>query len=231
MLHRDPEPAELPNEKRARIPRRHVLAAGVSSAVLLFIIILAVNRCNRETGAGDAMAVTEPPERLEPAPVVLAVRPKPKDFRPDTYRPKQREGKTSGSIDLGSFSAGRDLVHVDDARVWWESDNDSGDTEDDHSMHRAMEAPLRRLIELVDRAGGTLKVQDAYRGSGVHNPRSLHKEGRALDLTCDELGLEELARLCWMAGFDWVYHEASSRGGSHVHVSIRRDHDSGPAPD
>ncbi|MFC1452487.1 hypothetical protein ACFLSJ_03985 [Verrucomicrobiota bacterium] len=112
-------------------------------------------------------------------------------------------------------------MYIDDPRVWWESDNDDKDTEDDHSIHRSLEAPLRRLIELVHERGGALEVQDAYRAGGVHNPRSLHKEGRALDVTCDEMSLEDLAKLCWAAGFDWVYHE--DRGtGPHVHCSVRR---------
>ncbi len=91
-------------------------------------------------------------------------------------------------------------------------------------MHHAIETPLRLLIELVHREGGTLEIHDAYRPEGVHNARSLHKEGRALDMTCDELGLERLACLCWAAGFDWVYYEASARGGAHVHCSVKRDH-------
>ena len=84
----------------------------------------------------------------------------------------------------------------------------------------SMEIPLRRLIELVDAEGGILKIQDTYRAEGVHNHRSLHKEGRAVDITCDELGLEKLSRLAWSAGFDWVYHEVPRNGGAHVHASV-----------
>lgn len=218
MIQTDPQPAELPEEARTQNRHRRILVAGVSSAMLLFLIGLAVSRCTRDTGEPVDLAPTTPPKR-----VLTAIREQPERFRANTYMPRQREGVTSGSIDLETFSAGRDLVFVDDPRVWWESDNDSSDTECDHSMYRSLELPLRRLIELVTQAGGRLKVQDAYRASGVHNPRSLHKEGRALDLTCDELGLEKLAKLCWMAGFDWVYHEAKSRGGAHVHVSVRRE--------
>jgi len=149
--------------------------------------------------------------------------------------PNLRESQASGSIDLASFSAGRDLTYVQDPRAWWESDNDTGDTECDHSVHCSVERPFLRLVNLVTEAGGTLKVQDCYRANGIHNPRSLHKEGRAIDVTCDELGLERLAKLCWAAGFDWVYHETPSSGGHHVHASVRRDHQDtpeayGPAP-
>jgi len=145
-------------------------------------------------------------------------------FRADTHRPPNNEGDTSGKRNADLFSAGRDLIFVDDSRVYWESDNDKNDVECDHSMHKSIEEPVRLLIELVCARGGTLEVQDAYRPSGVHNTRSLHKEGRAIDITCDELGLEALASLAWASGFDWVYFEKSSRGGAHVHVSVKRDH-------
>ena len=104
-----------------------------------------------------------------------------------------------------------------------ETEDDDTDTEDDHSVHRSLEAPLRRLIELVHRRGGILEVHEAYRATGVHNPRSLHTEGRAIDVTCDEFSLEELAKLCWAAGFDWVYYEGGSKvNGPHIHCSVRR---------
>jgi hypothetical protein len=149
------------------------------------------------------------------------VREEPRRFLANTYRPKKREGVASGSINPKTFFPKYDLIRIDDPRVWWESEHDKGDTEDDHVMHRAMREPVLRLIELVHQHGGTLKVQDAYRATGVHAPRSLHREGRAIDVTCDELGLEKLAKLCWAAGFDWVYFEAPKRGGAHIHASVR----------
>jgi hypothetical protein len=151
------------------------------------------------------------------------VRAVPKSFPRNHRMPGRREINYSVSIDKVPFNPELDLVRVDDSRVWWESEHDRGDTEDDHLMHRSMEIPLRRLIELVSLEGGTLKVQDAYRDTGIHTSKSLHKQGRAIDLTCDELGLERLAALTWAAGFDWVYHEAPSRGGHHVHASVRPD--------
>lgn len=152
----------------------------------------------------------------------FVLRAEPASFPAGSFMPDVSEGNASGSIDMGTFSAGRDLVYVDDRRVWWESENDKDDEEDDHSMHQSVEAPLRRLINLVDKEGGVLRIQDAYRGSGIHSGRSLHKEGRALDLTCEELGLERLAKLCWRAGFDWVLFESGTKGGDHVHASVRR---------
>jgi len=165
-------------------------------------------------------------EHAEPITLTEPVRAEPERFRADTYMPPRREGQVSGSIDMATFSPGRDLVHVDDPRVWWESDHDNGDDEDDHTVHRALETPLRRLVELVARENGTLEVQDAYRPSGIHNSRSLHREGRAVDVTCDEMSLERLAKLCWAAGFDWVYYEMNRKSGSHVHCSVKRNPES-----
>lgn len=182
---------------------------------------MSLSRCSREDAQAGNVSPTD--AQADPPEVSLTVREIPKDFPANTHMPSTGEGATSGSIDLGTFSAGRDLTYFDDARVWWESDNDTNDTECDHSIHRALVAPLRRLIELVSQAGGTLEVHDAYRPSGIHAARSLHLEGRAIDVTCDELGLKELAKLCWAAGFDWVFYESKAKGGAHVHVSVRRD--------
>ena len=149
------------------------------------------------------------------------VRKIPDRFPARTRMPATREGTASISIGKVSFLPDRDLIAIRDDRVWWESEHDVGDTEDDHIVHFAMEEPLRRLIELVTREGGTLEVQDTYRKTGIHASTSLHKQGRAVDLTCDELGLERLAALTWAAGFDWVFYEAPKKGGHHVHASIR----------
>lgn len=197
---------------------------GLASAAAICVLGAILTTCSRDHRPNEDEVAVPP---AEPEIDLLApVRPEPEKFRVNTYLPAKREGETSGSIDLETFSPGRDLVYVDDERVWWESDNDSGDTEDDHSMNKAMVLPLRRLIEMVAAQGATLKVQDAYRPAGVHNPRSLHLEGRALDVTCDDLGLEKLAKLCWAAGFDWVYYE-SKAGGPHVHVSVQRTNKNG----
>jgi hypothetical protein len=158
------------------------------------------------------------PPRL---PLTQPVRDLPSRFPRRTHLPAAGEGATSLSIHKVAFDPERDLVRVEDPRAWWESEHDKNDNEDDHVMHRSMEEPLRRLIELVSKEGGTLKIQDCYRDEGVHSSKSLHKQGRAADLTCDDLGLERLAKLAWAAGFDWVYYEAPKRGGHHVHASVR----------
>ncbi len=187
------------------------LMAGCLSALLIFLIGV---RFQRER------PVTLPPANVFP--IDKPVREILKGFKPNTCLPDAREGTVSGSIDMETFSEEWLTEYYDD-RIWWESEHDRGDTEDDHVMHRSMVEPLRRLVELVVAEGGHLEVHDAYRPKGVHAPRSLHREGRAIDLTCDDLGLERLAILCWAAGFDWVYYELKAKKGAHVHCSVRRE--------
>lgn len=157
-----------------------------------------------------------PPDIFKP------VRPIPATFRANSKLPAIREGVASGSIHLFPFDPARDLIRVEDSRVWWESDHDdhTGDTEDDHLMHWAMEEPFRRLVELLQQKHpkGVLKVQDAYRPTGIHGLHSLHKQGRALDLTGNNIPLSEIARLAYASGFDWVYYETT--GGAHIHASV-----------
>lgn len=190
--------------------QRKILVAGCISAFLVFVVGLSLVQCYRRRCQSAMLHLTEP------------VRAEPLQFQPNTHMPHRREGLVAGSIDLKSFSPGRDLIRIDDSRVWWESDYGEGDDEDDHTIHKSLEIPLRRLIELVCRAGGTLKIHDAYRPEGVHTPTSLHREGRAIDVTCDEFSLEKLAKLCWAAGFDWVYYEANNKRSAHIHCSVTR---------
>jgi len=158
------------------------------------------------------------------------VREKPNSFRAGHKMPAGGEGSNSISIDDVNFVPERDLIIIEDERVWWESDNDdhTRDDEDDHLFHHAMEKPMCRLVDMVEEAGGVLKVQDSYRAEGVHATRSLHKQGRAVDVTWkdpktgDNRSLGELARMCWAAGFDWVYFE---RSPPHIHASVRPDAD------
>lgn len=157
------------------------------------------------------------------------VRDQPNSFRSGTAMPTGGEGKNSVSIRYVEFHPERDLIEIYDDRIWWESDNDdaTNDTENDHLFHAAMEKPMCRLVEMVDSLGGTLKVQDSYRASGVHAAKSLHKQGRAVDVTWmdrngDNLPLSQLARMCWAAGFNWVYFENKP---PHIHASVRPDVD------
>ncbi len=189
-----------------------LLYGGCFSAVIIFLV-----------GSDILHQPAESiPELAYNVPLDIQIRQQPKRFPLDTNMPPLREGRVSGSIDLSTFSPENDLVAVHDDRVWWESDNDTNDTEDDHMVHKSLEAPLRRVIELVCKNNGTLEVHDSYRETGIHNPKSLHKEGRAVDLTCDDFSMEKLAKICWAAGFDWVLYE--KKGGAHIHCSVRRNH-------
>ncbi|MGQ9660724.1 MAG: hypothetical protein ACUVWX_00115 [Kiritimatiellia bacterium] len=192
-------------------------------AAALFLVAMYWYRLPREKEVAPQLPV---PSSVVPAERPLAAVPRawPKRFPPNTHMPPVREALVVGFCDTTIFDPARDLVRVEDPRVWWESDNNQeGDAEDDHLMHRNCEEPFKKVVELVTARGGRLKVHDAYRPTGLHSPRSLHRVGRALDLTCDGPNLEELAKICWVAGFDWVYYEADSKHGAHIHCSIR-DH-------
>ena len=197
--------------------RQRKFASWVPVAVLLALLALAAVGIKRLLPAASKPAAGAGSEGN-----TVPMREIPDSFPSGTHMPNVREPVASGSINLNSFSPGRDLIYIDDPRAWWESDSDKNDTEDDHSMHAAMEVPFRRLVDLVSEKDATLKVQDAYRAHGVHGPKSLHKEGRGLDITADGLSLEELSKLCWVAGFNWVYYETNAKSGSHVHCSVKR---------
>lgn len=192
------------------------------------------------TASGPGGAEEPPPARVS-AGLDVEVRPAPDTpFGRNGRMPSAREADASGEISPESFSPARDLVYVSDPRCWWESDND-GDSDDecDHSMHASVEIPFRRLVNLLESEipQWQLRVQEAYRpGGGIHAPKSLHGEGRALDLTLGLPGaaesfrggdtlpsLERLASLAWRAGFDWVLLEWPRGGGPHVHASVRAD--------
>jgi len=184
-----------------------------------------------ETDTAPAPIPAPPKPKFERYPRDCApVREEPNSFRSGSTMPAGGEGKNSISIDQVSFHPDRDLVEIYDDRIWWESDNDNDtkDDENDHLFHYAMVQPMCRLVEMVEERGGTLKVQDSYREHGVHAPRSLHKQGRAVDVTWkdpktgENRSLAVLARMCWAAGFDWVFFESSP---PHIHASVRPDAD------
>jgi len=207
---------------RKGVPPRPPWLAILGVVVLVHLGLLLVWSCRRprpEPPSSDAA----PPPSVAVTNELAPVRPAPARFPPNTTMPDVREIEASGAIHMPSFSPGRDLVFFDDTRAWWESDED-GETDDecDHSMHAKMVLPLRRVIEAVSGRQARLKVQDVYRPTGIHNTRSLHREGRAIDLTAEGLTLEELAIICWQSGFDWVYYERPKGGGDHIHASVRR---------
>jgi hypothetical protein len=92
--------------------------------------------------------------------------------------------------------------------------------------------PLKRLVNLMEKKRGTLKVHEAYRAAEknkIHLVTSLHCEGRALDLTSETMGLTELAKLAWQSGFDFVLYEKPRKSGVHLHCSVKRSPDA-PLP-
>ncbi len=227
-------------------PRRSFAPCAASFVLGAWLSYLAIG--GDESGCSKKRASATPADAGEDVPEAVLmpgldvpVRPAPKSFPRGTRLPAgTTEREASGSISPGSFSPGRDLTYVDDPRCWWECDFD-GDSDDecDRTMHAAAEIPFRRLVNLVAAARPDLqlRVQEAYRPTGdIHSPKSLHGEGRALDLTLGLPGakeslrgsqgteaLELLASLAWQAGFDWVYNEYPKGGGPHVHASVRRD--------
>lgn len=180
----------------------------------------------KKTAAQTPPAADRPPAAAPAPDLKNPVRPAPAAFPRDSNLPRGKESLHSGPIDLATFDPKRDLTRFEDPRVWFESDHDPSGKEDDHLISRAMETPLRRLVNLVEAKKGKLKIQDAYRPAAqntVHLGKSLHLEGRAVDLTCEGLALGDLAKLCWQAGFDFVLYEAPKASGDHIHCSVKRE--------
>lgn len=205
------------------------IAVAVAFSAAGLLLIFSLEGCRGHflwKGKGSTRA-TEQESPKGPAPDLFnPVRAAPASFPPNSNMPTGKEANTSGAIDLESFDPEKDLIRFDDPRVWFESDHDTDDTEDDHLIHRAVEIPLKRLVNLIEKRGGKLKMQEAYREASdkrrIHLETSLHREGRALDLTSEILSLGDLAKLCWQAGFDFVLYETPSKGGQHVHCSVKR---------
>ncbi len=154
------------------------------------------------------------------------VREAPAHFPPDSNMPRGREIYASGPIELESFDPERDLTRFEDKRVWYESDHKkSSPDDDDHVIHKAMVEPLTRLVNLLEQRGGKLRIHDAFRAADknkIHMANSLHCEGRAIDLTCENFDLGELAKLAWQSGFDFVLYEKPRNSGLHLHCSVKR---------
>lgn len=220
---------------------------GIHLVILVVCAFKGSCSCRRRNEVKSEPAKVEETVKKEVVPEapkpVYQVRPFPDKFPRRACMPNVKESEACGPNVKSTFSAGRDLIYVDDPRVWWESDFDGEtDDEDDHSMHKSIEPAFRRLVELVAMSNATLRVQEAYRPDSIHAVNSLHKEGRALDLTCPDLdpsipktnpkdpkqviptpqSLEILAKLCWAAGFDWVLYEVPKNNGVHIHASVKR---------
>ena len=205
------------------------IAAAIAFSVVGLLLILSIEGCRDGfpwKGKWPKRATEQQEAKGPPPDLFNPVRPAPASFPPNSNMPTGKEANTSGAIDLESFAPEKELIRFDDPRVCFESDQDTNDTEDDHQIHRAIEIPLKRLVNLIEKRGGKLKVQEAYREASdkrkIHLETSLHREGRALDLTSEVLGLGDLAKLCWQAGFDFVLYEVPSNGGRHIHCSVKR---------
>jgi hypothetical protein len=238
-------------DNMAEIKRRAIIKAAIVPFVLVlgFCISIIIGSCqNEKPVATDEEKKPEKPVAVKSnttakpksngVDLVNPVRPALEKFPRNSKMPNVKERDVCGEIVNGKFSAGRDLVYITDSRVWWESDYDGeNDDECDHSMHRAMEIPFRRLVNLVEsQTKWQLRVQETYRPDGVHSQKSLHKEGRALDVTlgykngeklktAEEMyaAYETLCKLAWQAGFDWVFYEYGSGTGPHVHASVKAE--------
>jgi hypothetical protein len=93
----------------------------------------------------------------------------------------------------------------------------------DHMMTKKVSDKLDALAALVKREwpGVKLRVTEAWDENLEHATRSVHYEGRGVDLTTspiDGTKLGRLARLAVDAGFEWVFFENKL----HVHVSMSK---------
>ena len=217
-----------------KIWMKWAIAVAAAVCVAGLLICLSVEGCGKKKDGAPAKQPEEAVKKAPPPDLHKPVREAPASFPPDSNLPRGKEIYASGPIDLKTFSPTNELVRFEDLRVWFESDNDHhSDDEDDHVIHRALEVPLKRLVNLLEKKGGTLKVQDAYRHAEknrIHLTSSLHCEGRAVDLTCEKVSLSELAKLAWQAGFDFVLYETPKKSGVHLHCSVKRSPDAALPP-
>lgn len=137
-----------------KIWMKWAMAAAVAVCAGGLLICACIEGCRKESPPPDGQKApeTETPSTEPPPDLHSPVRDAPASFPPDSNLPRGKEIYASGPIDLETFDPKRDLVRFEDPRVWFESDHDGpGDDEDDHLIHRAMEVPLRRLVNLLDK--------------------------------------------------------------------------------
>ena len=216
--------------------RGAVILAGVV-CVGGFLIFSTFDGCGKKGSVAGKEKTASAEKKTPPAPppdLNNPVRPAPAAFPPDSNLPRGKEIYASGPIDLTTFNPTNDLVRFVDNRVWFESDNRRrADDADDHVIHKAVEVPLKRLVNLLEKKGGKLKIHDAYRAADknrIHLNISLHCEGRAVDLTCEKVSLGDLAKLAWQSGFDFVLYEVPKKSGVHLHCSMKRSPDAALPP-
>jgi hypothetical protein len=91
----------------------------------------------------------------------------------------------------------------------------------DRLMTPKLQEKLAILATYVKNAfpGHRLRVTEAWDENDEHTANSLHYEGRAADLTIDDLDkkkIGKLGQLAVLAGFDWVLNETN-----HIHASVK----------
>ena len=82
-----------------------------------------------------------------------------------------------------------------------------------HVADVAQDAPIAAFLDsFVGRFNGT-----GHEGAYLEHGTFEQVEGVQI------AAYEELAKLAWQAGYDWVYYENSRGTGPHVHASVRAD--------
>lgn len=143
-------------------------------------------------------------------------------FRVGDYAPGRPEIEVVGGVDKPIRRRSKDyarLVECDHDAIVFKDEEKNGA---DRRMTRRTHERLHALARLVDREwpGKKPRVTEAWDEDIEHGDKSVHYEGRALDLTVSDVDSSKLGRLSALArdaGFDWVYFEDAT----HVHVSTR----------
>lgn len=143
-------------------------------------------------------------------------------FRVGDYAPGRPEIEVVGGAGKPIRRQSKDytrLVECDHGVIVFKDEERSGA---DRRMSRRTHERLHALAKLVEREWPGIKprVTEAWDENIEHGEKSVHYEGRALDLTTSDMDPGKLGRLSALAraaGFDWVYFEDAT----HIHVSVR----------